>query len=230
MENRPALRNFLNTAVYLLLVPGAAFLALALLGAFLGLQRTGTSFILFVFMGAAATLGGTFWARAILKEATENSSWRPALITGITFGVLVLVFGYGLELIEQSLFRRNLLNSPGVHNQFLLTFITAIMLIVGVTSLVITPQIMAPTDAVLYSVAGAIVAALIFAGIDLLMLAMGWRVGDLDQPDRSTMLTVTGLGLLGSILAAGTTIGLFIERAACQSNSILTGTNGWDKV
>ncbi|MDX1436555.1 MAG: hypothetical protein R3335_07080 [Anaerolineales bacterium] len=214
MKNRPVVRNFLFTLTYLLLVPGGVFLILTFLGVLLGVQNLGTPLPLFVFMGLAAAVGGTLWARAVLRATSLENTMQPAAITGITYGFLVVLLGYGLELIEQSLFRRNLLNAPGAHTQFLLLFTAAILLVVGITSLVLTIRVLSPTNAVLYSVAAAILGALLFAAVDLLMYALGWRVGDLDQPDRSTMLTVTGLGLLVAVLGSGTAVGALTERAA----------------
>jgi hypothetical protein len=45
------------------------------------------------------------------------------------------------------------------------------------------------------------------------MYVLGWRVGHNDFPERPTMTTVMGLGLLASALAGGTTVGILIERA-----------------
>jgi hypothetical protein len=126
---------------------------------------------------------------------------------------LVFLTGYTLELIEQDLFYSNLLNAPGAHTQFLLLFSSAIFLVVGITVLVLTIQIMNFRQAILYSVITAIISAFVFIGVDLIMYALGWRVGHIDFPDRPTMQTVAGIGLVASTLVAGTIIGVLIERA-----------------
>ena len=48
--------------------------------------------------------------------------------------------------------------------------------------------------------------------VDLLMFGLGWQVGNPDFPERATMLTVAGLGLLAAALVGGTLIGVLIDR------------------
>ena len=50
-------------------------------------------------------------------------------------------------------------------------------------------------------------AAIAFFVVDLVMDALGWRVGAPDAARRATVLTAAGLGSLATVLAAGGAIG-----------------------
>ena len=213
LRSHPFPRHLIRTTVYLITVSGLSFLVLATIFSILGLSGTSGFPLIFLIMGIGAIVGGTLWARSLIHSYVPNKSWRPALLTGITFGIMVFLTGYTLELIEQDLFYRNMLNAPGAHTQFLLLFSSAIFLVVGITVLVLTIQIMNFWQAILYSLITAIISAFVFLAVDLIMYAFGWRVGHIDFPARSTMATVTGLGLLASALVGGTTTGLLTERA-----------------
>ena len=60
----------------------------------------------------------------------------------------------------------------------------------------------------------------LFIVVDLLMYALGWRVGHPDFPERSTMLTVMMVGLGNSFVVGGTIIGVLIERGLPKQSSI----------
>lgn len=57
-------------------------------------------------------------------------------------------------------------------------------------------------------------ALLTFLAVDLLMCALGWRVGAPNAAHRATMLVVTALGASAAAVAAGGAIGARIGRAA----------------
>ncbi len=80
------------------------------------------------------------------------------------------------------------------------------------TSAVMTVQIASVRQATLYGAITAVIAAIAFIGVDLVMYVLGWRVGHIDFPERPTMTIVMGLGLLAAALAGGTTIGILVER------------------
>lgn len=164
-------------------------------------------------MMVGSSVGAGLWARSIIQSIAPAIARRAALTSGITFGIMVFLIGYSLELIEQDLFYKNLLNAPGAHFQFVGLFSASIFLVAGMTSAVMMTQIASVKQAALYGVTTAIIAVVTFISVDLVMYALGWRVGHIDFPERPTMITVMSLGLLASTLAGGTTVGILVERA-----------------
>jgi hypothetical protein len=57
-------------------------------------------------------------------------------------------------------------------------------------------------------------AAAAFLAVDLVMDALGWRVGAPDAGRRATMVVVTAIGLLAAATSAGGAIGAMLPRPA----------------
>lgn len=148
--------------------------------------------------------GRGLWAWSIIQSIAPVIARRSALTSGITFGILVFLAGYSLELVEQELFRSNRLNAPGVHFQFVGLFSAAIFLVAVITVAVMTARIVNIKQAGLYGAITAFISVIAFIGVDLVMYLFSWRVGHIDFPERPTMTTVMGLGLLASALTGGT--------------------------
>jgi hypothetical protein len=217
--SQPVARNLLRTTFYLIIVSG---LLVFILGSILSLTRipeTGNPVSMFLVMMVGASVGGGLWARSVIQSIAPVIALRSALTSGITFGILVFLSGYSLELVEQELFYSNRLNAPGVHFQFIGLFSAAIFLVVGITATVMTARIANIKQAGLYGAITAFISVIAFIGVDLVMYLFGWRVGHIDFPERPTMTTVMGLGLLASALAGGTTIGVLIERTFSRASA-----------
>lgn len=210
--SQPVARNLLRTTFYLVIGSGFSVFILASVVSLTRLQETGNPVFIFLTMMVGASMGGGLWAWSVIRSIAPVTAQRSALTSGITFGILVFLSGYSLELVEQELFNSNRLNAPGVHFQFIGLFSAAICLVAGITATVMTAQIANIKQAGLYGAITAFISVIAFIGVDLVMYLFDWRVGHLDFPERPTMTTVTGLGLLASALAGGTTIGVLIER------------------
>lgn len=209
-------RHVLRTVLYLIGVSAVVTLILGAGLSLTGIPRLGNPLYLFIVLMAGSMAGGSLWARSVIKSVAHIKAWRPALISGTTFGLMVFVSGYSLELIEQELFRRDLLNAPGVHLQFLALFGAAIASVVGLTGFVMTLPVAGLGQATRIGGLAVVVSLAAFISIDSVMSALGWRVGHIDFPDRPTMTTVTAVALLASALTAGTSIGVLVERACSR--------------
>ena len=218
-REHPDTQNLFRTIVYLCFGSGLTFVVLVMCLVALSLNETNSFVLLFLVMGLGAFVGGTLWARSVIQFADSCASWSRALLTGLVFGVSIFIAGYTLEIIEQDLFYRNLLNAPGVHMQFIGLFSLAVFLVAGLTATVMAAQTMVRRKAVRHGLVTAFTCVAVFLFIDLLMFALGWRVGHPDFPDRSTMLTVMMVGLGSSLLSGGTLIGVLIQRAVRSTNS-----------
>lgn len=205
-------RNLLRTSLYLVIVSGLSVFILGSIVSLIGIHDSNNPIFLFLVMMVGSSIGGSLWAWSVIQSVAPVIAKRVALSSGITFGILVFLTGYGLTLIEQDLFSSNRLNAPGIHFQFVGLFSAAIFLVAGITTTVVTAQIANLKQAGLYGVMTALFSVIAFIGVDLVMYLLGWRVGHIDFPERPTMTTVTGLGLLASALTGGTTIGVLIER------------------
>jgi hypothetical protein len=63
-------------------------------------------------------------------------------------------------------------------------------------------------------------ALLTFLAVDLLMYALGWRVGAPNAGRRATMLVVTALSASAAAIAAGGAIGARLSRAVDRSVAV----------
>ena len=210
--SQPIFRNLLRTSLYLVIVSGLSVFILGSIVSLIGIHDSNNPIFLFLVMMVGSSIGGSLWAWSVIQSVAPVIAKRVALSSGITFGILVFLTGYGLTLIEQDLFSSNRLNAPGIHFQFVGLFSAAIFLVAGITTTVVTAQIANLKQAGLYGVMTALFSVIAFIGVDLVMYLLGWRVGHIDFPERPTMTTVMGLGLLASALTGGTTIGVLIER------------------
>jgi hypothetical protein len=217
--SQPVARNLLRTTFYLIIVSGLSVFILASIVSLTRIQETGNPVFIFLVMMVGASVGGGLWARSVIQSIAPVIARRSALTSGITFGILVFLAGYSLELVEQVLFRSNRLNAPGVHIQFVGLFSAAIFLVAGITATVMTARIVNIKQAGLYGAITAFISVIAFIGVDLVMYLFGWRVGHIDFPERPTMTTVMGLGLLASALTGGTTIGVLIERTFSRAHA-----------
>jgi hypothetical protein len=208
----PIPRNLIRTIVYLCLGSGLTLLLLAVILVALGLNETNNFAVFFLIMGVSVFVGGSLWARSVLRNFISGNTWRAALLTGLAFGISVFLSAYVLELIERDLFYRNLLNAPGSHMQFVALFSIGIFLVAGLTSTVFAAQTTDMRQALWHGLTSAAICVTLFILVDLLMYISGWRVGDPDFPERSTMLTVMSLGLSVSLVLGGTLIGIRIEQ------------------
>ena len=214
LREHPVIQNLFRTVVYLCLGSGLTLLILIMIMVALGLTGTNRFVLLFLVMGMSAFVGGTLWAKSVIQTSEPGKLWIRALFTGLVFGASVFFAAYSLEIIERDLFYRNLLNAPGSHMQFVGFFSIAIFIVAGLTSTVMAAQTMERAKAIRYGLITALTCVVLFALIDLLMFALGWRVGHPDFPERSTMLTVMMVGLGSSLLVGGTLISVLIQRTA----------------
>ena len=174
LRSHPVSRNIIHTTMYLVVVSGLSFLVLAAIFTILGLRGANGFLLLFLLMGLGAFIGGTFWARSVIQMPKSGKIWRAAFISGFAFGTMVFVAGYTLETIEQDLFRRNLLNAPGIHTQFIGLFSLAIFSVAGITSAVVAFQSTGGRQAISYALITAIASAAVFIAVDLAMYGLGW--------------------------------------------------------
>jgi hypothetical protein len=219
IHKHPVSRNLLRTIAYLCLGSGLTFIILVLILVALGQNNKQDNFaLLFLAMGAGAGVGGTLWARSILNVRLNGSVWAAALRPGIAFGALIFISAYGLELIERNLFYSNRLHAPGIHLQFLGLFGIAISLVAGITATLLAAQVLDKRQALRHGLVTGLVCAALFIAVDLLMFALGWRVGHPDFPERDTMLTVMSIGLSMVLVAGGTQTGVRIDHAIRVQN------------
>jgi hypothetical protein len=205
------------TIAYLLIASGVGFISLMSLALLLGLTPGNNPIVPFAFMFPGFTIGGTLWANAIFKTLGISKSRKELITVGLGYGGSFALFGYGLELIEQYLFRRHLLNESGAHLQFLISFSVAIFSVATITSLVIRAQVSKRLNKRPNFITGGL-AALTFVAVDLAFFLFGWQVGNPDFPQRSTMLIVMGLGITLSFLVGGTLTGLWALRDVGSSD------------
>lgn len=115
-----------------------------------------------------------------------------------------VLIGLALSLAEPHLLAGDLGRWTHVHRVFALTFALAAGLTAAVCGAVAARAHGRPARRP--ALLGGLSAAVGFGLTDGVMLALGWRVGHFDFPDRLTMLTVGGLGLTVAAALGGAVI------------------------
>ncbi len=106
-----------------------------------------------------------------------------------------------------------------VHQVFTLLFVPAAFLVAGMGGLALG---LAQGDRALALrgfLSSGFTAALAFLVVDLIMDALGWRVGAPGAAARTTMLTVMMSGSLAAALAGGAATGYLLRRWMLQNGS-----------
>ena len=86
LREHPVTQNLFRTIVYLCFGSGLTLMLIAMILVALRQNETNNFAVLFLVMGVSAGVGGTLWARSILKDRLIGSVWRAA--RSLTSGAL----------------------------------------------------------------------------------------------------------------------------------------------
>ncbi|UCH60822.1 MAG: hypothetical protein JSV61_04900 [Anaerolineales bacterium] len=211
--NRVPVRSALATALYLL---GSQLVGLLLGFALNGLpmhmpeatRNLLSALPVLVLMFA----GGAAWGRAVARITGSPEAWRMGWAGALSFAPAVILAGITLGSLEGLLVERAAGPDLPIHQLFTLLFVPAAFIVAGLGGLALG---IAQRDWTLAGKLGfwvGLAAAGAFLLVDIVMDALGWRVGAPGAAQRATMLTVMLLGNLGAALAGGAVVGLLLQR------------------
>lgn len=145
--------------------------------------------------GGSNPSGGGWWAALALTPAV--------VIVGVTLGEL-----------EPVLVQRGARLGLELHVVYTLLFGAATLVIAAVGALALGTGLYRAAFGLRLAIPTGLAAATTFLAVDLVMDALGWRVGAPDAGRRATMVVVTAIGLFAAAISAGATIGAMLPRPA----------------
>ena len=182
------------------LVPGV------LVGGGLGaiFQRVPVSGLLAV---SIVSVAASRWGRKMARLTDLGHQRRVALAAGLAVGPSVVLVGVSLSALESTLIGQRVDGSLPIHVVFSLLFVPAALLIAAIGGFALGSGARGIRLGASLAARAGLSGGLAFFIIDLLMDAVGWRVGGPHAGERATMVVVTTLGTIGAALAAGGALG-----------------------
>lgn len=162
------------------------------------------------------TAAGAAWGYAIARFCSIPESRRMIWVGALSFSPSILVAGIGLSLLEVTIVERGGGPDLPVHQVFTLLFVPAAFFVAGVGGLALGLALRDRLLAFRLFLTVGSSAALAFLVVNLVMDALGWRVGAPGAAERATMLTVMMAGSLAAALAGGGSIGVLLGIYAAQ--------------
>jgi hypothetical protein len=161
---------------------------------------------------AAGAVWGYLMGRATDVGKTRRMTWAG----GLSFAPSLILAGILLARLEVAIIERGGGPDLPVHVVFTLLFVPAAFFIAGMGGLALGFAQGSWRLAGRLALGGALAGGLAFLVVNLVMDALGWRVGAPGAAERATMLTVMMVSNLGTALAGGAVIGVQLVRHPVQ--------------
>lgn len=168
---------------------------------------------------AIITSAGSGWGLAMARLTGVPESRRMAWAGALSVSPSILAVGIALSLLEVSIVERGLGPDLPVHQVFTLLFVPATFFVAGMGGLALGLALGDRALALRLFTASGSTGALAFLLVNLVMDALGWRVGAPGAAERATMLTVMLAGSLAAALAGGGIIGYMLRRWVLRNES-----------
>lgn len=156
--------------------------------------------------------GGAFWGRAMARITGSANIRRMTWAGALSFAPSVILAGIVLASLEVALVERGRGPDLPIYQLFTLLFVPAAFIVAGLGGLSLG---IAHQDWALAGRLGlwaGLAGAGAFLLVDIVMDALGWRVGAPGAAQRATMLTVMLLSNLSAALVGGAVVGLLLQR------------------
>jgi hypothetical protein len=161
---------------------------------------------------AGTVAGGALWGHAMAQISGAGETKRMTWAGGLGFGPAVILTALVLTFLEVVIVERSGGPALPIHIVFTILFVPAAFFIAGVGSSALGIALKDWRLAIKLALGGGLAAALAFLGVNLLMDALGWRVGAPGAAERATMVTVLMAGNLAAALAGGAVVGVLLSR------------------
>jgi hypothetical protein len=164
--------------------------------------------------GIVLTISARIWGRDIARLAPESDAGAAGRAAAFTVGPAVVIVALALAGLEPVIIQRGARTGLEIHRVYTLAFVPVTLVIAAVGAFALGRGLYEAKFGIRIAVGAGIAAAASFLVVDLLMDALGWRVGAPGAGRRATMVVVTTLGLFAAAAAAGATIGAMLPRSA----------------
>jgi hypothetical protein len=168
---------------------------------------------------AIITAAGAGWGQAMARLTGIAESRRMTWAGALSFSPSILAAGIGLSLLEVSILEQGSGPDLPVHQVFSLLFVPATFFVAGIGGLAMGLAARDWALALKLFLASGFAGGLAFLAVNLVLDALGWRVGAPGAAERATMLTVMMAGSLAAAVVGGATIGYLLRRWVLQTGS-----------
>ena len=159
-------------------------------------------------------LAGRLWGRDMARLAHASEPRATGNVTALSVGPAIIAAGAVLAAIEPSLVQRATSAGYSIHFVYSLLFVPVTGIVAAVGAFALGVGLGSRRLAVKLAANAGLAACLTFLAVDLVMYALGWRVGAPNAARRATMLVVTVLGATAAAVTAGAAIGASFRRFA----------------
>ena len=177
-----------------------------------------------VFDGVVAlcvtVLAGKLWGRDMATLAHVPDPHRTARLTALSVGPAILAAGAILAAIEPAVVARATQAGYSIHFVYSVLFVLVAGIVAAVGAFALGVGLNGRALGLRLAANAGAVALLTFLAVDLLMYALGWRVGAPNAARRATMLVVTALSASAAAIAAGGAIGARLGRSVDRSVAV----------
>ena len=157
--------------------------------------------------------GGALWGSLLTRIHGIPNRTGAAIAGGLSFGLGVIGAAILLGALERVLVEQLRLRSVPIHVVFTLLFVPATFLVATIEGSAILLVSGNRTRWLGSALATGVAAALSFLIVDLLLDALGWRVGAPRAAERATMLTIAFLGSAAAALSGGAVLGRLLSKS-----------------
>jgi hypothetical protein len=157
-------------------------------------------------------ISGAAWGLVMAKLFSTIHMRRMVSAGALSFAPALVLAGLTLAALERAIVERGQGPDLPVHQVFTLLFVPATFLVAATGGLALGLAEKNVRLALRMAAYGGMSAAIAFLLVDLLMDALGWRVGAPGAAERATMLTVLMTGNLAAALAGGGALGYQLSR------------------
>lgn len=170
------------------------------------------NFISMMLLLSILFFAGAAWGFAIAKIFSSENKRRMIWAGALSFSPALLLAGLMLATLERAIVERGQGPDLPVYIVFTILFVPAAFFIAGAGGLALGLAERNLRLGLRLAAGAGLSAALGFLLINLLMDALGWRVGAPGAAERATMLTVMMTGNLAAALAGGGILGYQLSR------------------
>src|SRR4029453_15722995 len=146
---------------------------------------------------------GMLWGRDIATFAHASAPRRTAKLTALAVGPAILAAGAILAAIEPAAVARATRAGYSIHFVYSVLFVPVAGIVAAVGAFALGVGLNGRALGMRLAANAGAAALLTFLAVDLLMYALGWRVGAPNAARRATMLVVTMLSASAAATAAG---------------------------
>ncbi len=156
--------------------------------------------------------GGALWGRAIARITQVGDARRMTWAGALGYGPTVILVALGLTVLENLIVEQRRVPDLPIHVVFTLLFAPAALVVAAIGALALGVALKDKALLARLAIGSGLAAGITFLVVNLLMDALGWRVGAPGAAERATMLTVMLTSNLAASLAAGAVIGWLLAR------------------